>query len=337
MRATGDRHGVLGLPPLLALANERGLDSASLLREAGVAPTLLDDATASVPVERVHHLVRLMVERTGDATLGLDAGRHYHFATFGLLGAVAALTPTAREMIHLFVEYTHLTFTFFLLQFDEEAESGRVTFVPDGDLGALYRFYLDRELAFVFETARQLWPQTHERLLLGVDIDYPEPPEAARYRAVFRAPPRFGAPQAAVSIDFTADRPRADANPLGLGLLKEHLRSFGGMGRCGDDVVDHVRREVTLSIATRQQLPAVDAIAARFGLSERALRRRLSAGGTSFRALADDVIAPLAKRYLRDSRLSVAAIAERLGYSEPASFVRAFRRWTGTTPDAFRS
>jgi AraC-like DNA-binding protein len=39
---------------------------------------------------------------------------------------------------------------------------------------------------------------------------------------------------------------------------------------------------------------------------------------------------------LRDSALSVAAVAERLGYAEPASFVRAFRRWTGTTPEAFR-
>jgi AraC-like DNA-binding protein len=48
------------------------------------------------------------------------------------------------------------------------------------------------------------------------------------------------------------------------------------------------------------------------------------------------VLEPLAKRFLRDSALSVARVAERLGYSEPANFVRAFRRWTGTTPQAFR-
>jgi AraC-like DNA-binding protein len=146
---------------------------------------------------------------------------------------------------------------------------------------------------------------------------------------------RFGAPQASVSFDFTHDRPRADVNPLGVALLSEHLRSFG-RGRQSDDPVDRARREMTLSVARRRKLPDLDAIAGTLGVSERALRRRLTAAGTSFRALADGVLAPLAKQYLHGTTLSVAAVAERLGYSEPGSFVRAFRRWTGTTPDAFR-
>lgn len=333
MRARNDRHGVLGLPPLLALARDRGLDGDALLAEAGIPKAQLADARATVPVERVHALVRLLLERTGDPALGLAAGRYYQLATFGLLGAVAAVTPTARDMIRLFVDYVHLTFTFFFIELEEEDHRARASFVDDGDLGDLHRFYLDREIAFVHWTAHEFWPD--RPLLEAIDFDYPEPPEAARYRALCTCPVRFSMPEASIKLDFREDRARGDANPLATALLAEHLRSFARYGE-GGDIADRVRREITVSVARRRTLPASDTIAASLGLSERALRRRLAAAGLRFRALADEVLSSLATRFLRDSALSVAAVADRLGYSEPASFVRAFRRWTGTTPESFR-
>jgi AraC-like DNA-binding protein len=333
VRASDDRHGVLGLPPLLSLARDRGLDADALLAKAGIPKALLDDPRATVAVERVHALVRLMLARTGDAALGLDAGRHYHLATFGLLGAVAAVAPTARELLRLFVDYVHLTYTFFLLALEEEGDRGRLVFVENGDLGDLHRFYLDRAIAFVHFTTHKLWGE--HALLAGIDLDYPEPDDVARYRALCSCPERFDAAEAAIELDFTHDQPRPDVNRLAVALLGEHLHSFA-QARGNDDVADRVRREIALSVARRRTLPELDAIAAALGLSERALRRRLAAAGTSFRALADGVLEPLAKRFLRDSALTVAGVAERLGYSEPANFVRAFRRWTGTTPQAFR-
>jgi AraC-like DNA-binding protein len=324
---------VLGLPPLLSLAREHGLDADALLAKAGVPKALLEDPRATVAVERVHALVRLMLARTGDPALGLDAGRHYHLATFGLLGAVAAVSPTARHLLRLFVDYAHLTYTFFLLALEEEDDRGRLVFVENGDLGDLHRFYLDRAIAFVHFTTHKLWPD--HRFIAAIDLDYPEPADVARYRALCTCPVRFDAAEAAIALDFADDRPRPEVNPLAVALLAEHLRSFG-QARGNDDVADRVRREITLSVARRRTLPELETIATTLGLSERALRRRLAAAGTSFRALTDGVLEPLAKRFLRDSALSVARVAERLGYSEPANFVRAFRRWTATTPQAFR-
>jgi AraC-like DNA-binding protein len=335
-RADDSRHGVIGLMPLLALAKERGLDGPELLRSVGIATKLLDDPQAAVPADRVHALVHQLLRRTGDEALGLQAARHYHPATFGLLGAVAAVTPTVREVVRLFVEYTHLTYTFFLLEFEESESEGRLTFVDNGDLGPLHRFYLDRELAFVQEIGRAFWPDNFRSVAGGVELDYPEPPEADRYRKFFPCPVRFGAPRATFIVDLAADRPRSDPNPLALGQLKDHLREFAGARKEGDDLLDGVRREISVAIANRRELPGADKVATRLGLTERTLRRRLEAQGTSFRALAEEVIAPLAKRYLRESALTIADVAERLGYSEPASFVRAFRRWTGTTPEAYR-
>jgi AraC-like DNA-binding protein len=282
--------------------------------------------------------VRVLLELTGDPALGLDAGRHYHPETFGLLGAVALVTPRMREVIDLFIQYPHLTFTFFVHRFAEDGpHRSRLLFIEDGDLGPLHRFHLDRELAFVAESARTFWPDSYREILSAYEFDYPEPAEAARYHAFFPCAVRFGAAQAAVVGDFTRDLPRGESNALGVGVLKEHLSSFAGGTRDGDEIVDRVRQEIAVAVTARHALPAIARVAAVVGLSERALRRRLTAHGTSFRALTDEVVAPLAKRYLRESSLSVADVAERVGYSEPASFVRAFRRWTGTTPDVFRA
>jgi AraC-like DNA-binding protein len=64
------------------------------------------------------------------------------------------------------------------------------------------------------------------------------------------------------------------------------------------------------------------------------LRRRLEKDGITFQSLLDDVRRQEAVRLLDEPTLSVAAIAERLGYSEPRSFRHAYRRWTGKTPRA---
>jgi AraC-like DNA-binding protein len=335
--AHNGRHGVIGLVPLLSLARERGLDPDALLRAAGIAPSLLADPQASVPVARVHALVGSLLAETGDEALGLSAARHYQMATFGLLGAVAAVTPSMREVIRLFVEFSHLTFTFFLLDFQESASEGRLLLVSDGDLGPLHRFYLDRELAFVCETARTFWPDTFRAVMRSVELDYPEPREAARYRAYFPCAVRFGARQARFTADLSADQPRVAANTLGLDQLKQHLRSFAGGLASEDELVAGVRRRITIGLQQSGGMPRLDAVAAELGLSERTLRRRLQDKQTSFRAVVDEVAAPIARRYLTETALTVGEVAERLGYSEPASFVRAFRRWTGTSPESYRT
>jgi len=71
-------------------------------------------------------------------------------------------------------------------------------------------------------------------------------------------------------------------------------------------------------------------------LSPRTLQARLEAEGTSFSALIEEVRILLAKLYLQRPESSLDEIAEWLGYSEQTSFGRAFRRWTGTSPQKYR-
>jgi AraC-like DNA-binding protein len=72
-------------------------------------------------------------------------------------------------------------------------------------------------------------------------------------------------------------------------------------------------------------------------MSVRSLRRQLEAEGKSFGDVHDEALANVAQRLLRDRRRTVQQVAFEMGFSDPSAFHRAFKRWTGTTPKAYRS
>ena len=77
-------------------------------------------------------------------------------------------------------------------------------------------------------------------------------------------------------------------------------------------------------------------VAKELGLSPRNLQRNLKAVHLSFSQILDDMRAQAARYYLHDPKVPIAEIADWVGFSEASSFTRAFRRWTGTTPTAYR-
>src|SRR5262249_25587554 len=78
-------------------------------------------------------------------------------------------------------------------------------------------------------------------------------------------------------------------------------------------------------------------IARELGLSARTLQRRLAEEGVTFQELVDEARKQAASRYLNNSHLAIGEVSYLVGFSEPAPFYRAFRRWFGVTPEQFRS
>lgn len=80
----------------------------------------------------------------------------------------------------------------------------------------------------------------------------------------------------------------------------------------------------------------IDHVARALGVSRQTLYRRLKGEGVTFEALLDGVRKRLALRFVREQGMSVKEAAWRLGFSDPAAFSRAFKRWTGSSPGAMR-
>jgi len=96
-----------------------------------------------------------------------------------------------------------------------------------------------------------------------------------------------------------------------------------------------VRRALAARLRTGQT--AIDVVARDLGTSARTLQRRLASAGLSYQELLDGVRRDAAERYIASTALSIGEIAYLLGYSEPAAFHRAFKRWHDVTPQAFRA
>jgi AraC-like DNA-binding protein len=96
------------------------------------------------------------------------------------------------------------------------------------------------------------------------------------------------------------------------------------------DVVDKIVEKLPDGPPNQQQI--ADAL----HVSNRTLQRKLKEEGTSFMGLLQDTRLQLARKYLRQPSRSVVETSYLLGFSEPSTFSRAFKRWTGVAPAEFR-
>jgi AraC-like DNA-binding protein len=116
-----------------------------------------------------------------------------------------------------------------------------------------------------------------------------------------------------------------------LGELAEALGQPVGRKRCFKQQVESAIEPLLAAGEV-----SIDRVARELGMSRQTLYRRLKAEGTTFEEVLDAKRRQLAVRYLGHDRSTVKAAAYKLGFSDPAAFSRAFKRWTGTSPSNFR-
>lgn len=168
-----------------------------------------------------------------------------------------------------------------------------------------------------------------------VDFRCPEPPGAADYRSFFGAPVRFGQPASRLAFD-------AAFLKLPVRRTERALKSF--LRGAPANILVRYRYDAGLTAAIRQRLRALPppawpdfaGLARQMRLPESTLRHRLHQEGQSYTAIRDEIRRVLAIDGLSTGGRSVGALAADLGFAEPSAFHRAFRKWTGKSPGAFR-
>lgn len=319
---------------LLAHGIDHGLARGRLLRSAGLASVDLDDPHAEVHPRQELGLLAALVDALGDPlALGWTLGRRYHTTTYGIWGFALVSSPTLRAAIE--VGSRHLALTYALARIEVALSPTQVRLRLHGD-----RLPEPVRTAAIARDAAAIAAVRDE--LLG--------DRAPFIRVASTAPPpadeQLGARTFGVEVEHEAacdelllsartlddPLPRADARTAALAaaqcaqLLSERRARAGVAGAVRDRLLQDPTR-----------VPPLAQLAAERGVTERTLRRQLAAEGTGFRQLHDEVRELLAHELLLEAGLSVEATARRLGFAEPASFVRAFRRWTGQTPGAYRA
>jgi AraC-like DNA-binding protein len=185
-----------------------------------------------------------------------------------------------------------------------------------------------------------------------VELGYPAPPHALEYDLLFGAPCVFGADATALVFDRALLNEPVLQDEAGIAaFLRRAPQDVLARIDYGSTTAARVRRLLGQSLpglgspspgsaATSgpgaQALPAEAEIAGRLALSPQTLRRRLAAEGTSFQQIRDQMRRDHAIAALAQGRTPIEQISQQLGFSEPSAFHRAFKRWTGSTPRAYR-
>lgn len=128
--------------------------------------------------------------------------------------------------------------------------------------------------------------------------------------------------------------PMRRRDPILRGLLEQNVDAFVSALPATDPVVVEVRRALVSRLG--QADVQIQSVARALATSVRSLQRRLTAAGVTHQELLDSTRREIANRYLSLATLSIAEVAYLLGYSEAAAFHRAFKRWNGIGPQAFR-
>ena len=163
-----------------------------------------------------------------------------------------------------------------------------------------------------------------------------EPDDVAEYARVLRCQIRAKASWNGVAIPKHAlDLPLRRRDPVLREWLERQAAAILARLPATNDAADEVR-SVLSTQATAGDM-TIGVVARRLSTTPRTLQRRLARGGTSFETLRDDARRQAAEVYLSTTTLTIAEVTYLLGYSEPTAFHRAFRRWHGTTPQAFRT
>ncbi len=311
----------------------RGAPREALLARAALPRGALATLRLRLPWSHVEDLIEAAEALTGDDRLGLHISRAHDLDTLALPGLLFFASRTLGDAVRRLERVQRLwsdayrgvvtldppRFTF-TLHVPERRASVHLREQALADTLAIMRAATGRPVA---PTAVHF---AHHR---GGDL--------SEYESFFDAPVTFGAP--ATLMTFAPDvfaLPLATASPL----FAEHFerQAAAELARlpAGQTLAGRVRALLDDDLAALElATTSLASVAARLRVPARSLQRALAREGTSFAALLDAL-----RREVAEERLTtgepIAEVSWRLGFSEPAAFHRAFRRWTGQPPDAWR-
>ena len=312
---------------------DHGLDPVSLLRRNRISPRLLLEENARISIERFADLQVSAMLAMGDEALGY-ASRRMPIGCWSMMCHAVIGCETLGQAIARYCRFYQLfEFGMHPCLEDNGADTVRIRLATiDKELQA--DPYLS-ELVLFNAHRFASWLVQENLPLQVVELNYPLAAQASDYRSMFLANPvKFEQAESQLVLSRALLDKRVTQNEASLRHFLRHpvlimLTSEYASNSWTSRVRDIVRRNLG-------ELPELKGIAALLEVHPQTLRRRLSAEGTTFKDIKNQVRRDTALHFLGKQGLSIEEIAHRAGFSESSAFIRAFKGWTGVTPYTYR-
>jgi AraC-like DNA-binding protein len=304
-----------------------GYDAPSLLSAAGVTGAQLDDPDGRVPCMSIPAVIGAALRTRPIPNLGMKVAAETPIGAFRLLDYLIVTSETVSQGMRQFARYLRLSEAPFRVEIHDAENPIRVVYVGIEDSFtaefeiALAVFHLRRETAFRLQPEYVGFTQTPDDVREGEHL--------------LGCPVRTQWSWLGLALSRKNwELPLRRRDAVLQSVLQRNADEVAARPPEANGVVAALRRILITRLAHGDA--DIEFVARSMATSVRSLQRRLAAAGTTYQELLDLTRRETASRYLADRALSVSEVGYLLGYSEPAAFHRAFKRWHGSTPQEFR-
>ena len=312
--------GAIAARALMDFALSKGCSLAVLTARSGIEVNELRDGENRIPFARYVALMRAGKELCNDPAFALHFGESAEGAEATFACMMGIFSPTIAES----------------LAHDDDLSNGSLRMTRNGDevwfadtRNDDFPEGAESSYARTVCAARLLFPGAE--LVKAVHFTHAEPPYRAEYDRIFRMPIVFGSDSNVMVTDAAWLDQRLQAPSL---QVFEIVKARA----------DRLRQRVESANSTRGRVEAlltnclhtadvsIDAVAGKLGMGRHTLFRKLRAESVTFKQVLNELRQKLATQYLSERKLAVNETAYLLGFSDPAAFSRAYKRWTGHSP-----
>ncbi len=309
----------------------RQMDPLNVLRQAQIAPNLLNHPDARITAMQMEWVSGAAMRELDDEALGWFR-RRLPWGSYGMLVRASLTAPTLGVALARWCRHHNLLTDDIHLAVTQSGGQAHIELHEQHALQDLREFCTVSVLRNALGVA--CWLTDSRIPLSATDLQFSPPPHVDSYRVLFDGPVRFDAPLSQLSFD---------AGYLQLPLRRDEAALQRMLQRALLLTVRPYRRDRLLVEKVRQTLADhpehsrnADDLAAWLNLSPRTLHRQLKEEGASLQALKDAVRRDLAMDLLLRTQRPLKQIAAEVGFLNEKSFMRAFKGWTGTSPDSIR-
>ena len=325
--ADGDPHETRELRGMLSVLEQLGYDLDALLATAGLLRQDVENPDVYIPPRVCAGVIAAAVKERRMPNLALQLALNTPVGRTPLLDYLIVSSDSVGHGLVRLARYLRIVNPGIRIDIRDRFNPIRVVV----ERGSRFEIELTVSMSIL-----RFMKETDDELRAAHVCFTHEPDDAGAFAAALRCPVRVKATWNGWALSSAAmSLPLRRRDPsLGRWLERQAEAMLARVPASGD-----LQQEVRNVLSTQLTVgdTHIGAVARRLATSPRTLQRHLARAGTTFEALCDDARKQAAETYLADATLTIADVTYLLGYSEPTAFHRAFRRWHGTTPYAFRT
>lgn len=317
---------------LLDALTAQGHDGGAIAARAGFSQGDFDDPNARFSLDRTSKFWRLAVEETHDDAIGIWVSKYVQPTTFHALGLAVAASRNWYEALSRMEQYSEVVSDSEKIMISTRESHWEYILSPGAQTYRASPESLDAIMSHMIRASRASIEKFHAPLY--VEFARPKPINHTTFSDFYGCDIRYDADINRIALPLELMHEPLSTTNISLAVQGDHIVQ-AYLKQAGTDPFDKKLRQIIVDTLpsgdTNIQIVARDA-----GMSVRSLQRHFSEMGGTFSEFISNIRAGMARNYLDQNTLSITEIAFLLGYSDTASFSRAFKTWTGQTPRQYQ-